>query len=81
MFCAFHVVTHKLSIGVQTPKLTSIKDHYRKFLKNRREQNKTNPAANGISEEYGELEMVLFTITEEVDARRSEENTRIDAKQ
>ena len=47
-----------------SPKLSVIQDHYRQFLKNRREQNKTNLAAIGISEEYGELEKVLDTIIE-----------------
>ena len=80
MLCASHLVTHKLSIVRPTPKLLSIEDHYRNLLKNRREQNKTNLAPKGISEEYGELEKVVFTIIEEVDARRNEEKTRKDAE-
>ena len=54
MFWASHVVTKKVSNGMPLPKLSTIQDHVRKLLKNRRVANKSNVAASGIAEEYCE---------------------------
>ena len=43
-------------------------------------QNKTNLAASGVSEEYGELKKVLDIIIEEVDVRRNEQKLKKDAE-
>lgn len=44
------------------------------------EKNKTNLGASGMSEEYGELEKVLDTIVEELDARINEGKIKKDAE-
>ena len=50
MFCASHAVTSKLEKGVPKPKLTTIQEHFRKMLNNRRTENRTKLAASGIAE-------------------------------
>ena len=76
MFCASHAVTSKLEKGVPKPKLTTIQEHFRKMMKNRRTENSTNIAASCIAEKYDKLEQLLDTVINEIDEKMKVDDSR-----
>ncbi len=60
--------------------MTTVQEYFRALVKNRRAANKANLAASGIAPEYGELEIVLDIVIDEVDARKHEDDINKEAQ-
>ncbi len=70
MFCVSRAVASKVEECMPKPKLSTIQEHFRKLIKNRCAANRSNDAASGISEVYGDLEQSLDVAIEEIEEKK-----------
>ncbi len=81
MFCSSPAETCKIERGMPKPKSTTIQEHYRELVKDRRAANRSSIAVSGVAEEYGELEEVLDNVIREIDKKCPKEGEKKEAEE